>query len=124
MKDRNMIYNNNEKLKALLIYARKLIENKDSWIKGKSAADMTGFWCSIVSPLACQFCSSGALINGFHSLDYDDSEYYLTLSACCELLLHDKVGKKSYDLIQFNDAFSTTHEDVLKLFDDAIKRIS
>lgn len=119
-----MIYNNNEKLKALLVHARKLIENENSWIKGKSAADAAGFRCSIVSPLACQFCSSGALINSFHSLNYDESECYLTLSACCELLLYDSVGKKAHDLIQFNDIPSTKHKDILKLFDDAIERLT
>lgn len=94
--------------------ARKLIEKEENWIKGANHDGFGGY------------CLNGALNKAIHG-NKDNS------SSNVKYIMHKKLRYKMQNLIEnkvltsltgFNDLPETTHKDVLKLLDKAIKEIS
>lgn len=83
----------------LLIEAKKLIDTPDKWIKG------------IYEWNGC-YCVSGALREARKSFDYN------SFWKAYELIMQEAY---SVDIPKFNDAITTTHDDVMKVMDKAIK---
>ena len=97
----------------LLIAARALIPTPKQWTKRAHARDATGAPVSGLSPNAVCLCSDGALWRA-GGYKVTKCNYLLAGDA-----LNSAIGGGSY--VAFNDATTTTHADVLAMFDDAIK---
>jgi hypothetical protein len=95
-----------------LIAAREKIADPKHWIKEEMAVDFEGMPCDAQSAHAVGWCALGALC---------------AVTECFSgalSILQRAVGYTSssvYSLSRFNDADSTTHEDMLALFDRAIE---
>lgn len=102
--------------KDLLAEARELISNPDHWTKGAyarvSPTDETGL--NFLSPKATCYCMFGALYRVAAVNDIDDKR--LDRAELALLRVGGGIG--------FNDRSSTTHEKVLKKFDEAIACLS
>ena len=103
----------------ILADERKFIEDPDGWTRGALARDANGRQVATQSPNAVSFCAVGACRKAVHNAGYDNvflyDGYYAvrdTLDECTEF----------FDVINMNDRYDTTHEDVLKAFDCAIKK--
>lgn len=94
----------------VLTEARKLIENRDAWIKGDSNRDKFGRPHLAGDPNAVQFCAYGALCHVAGDLSNDAIAWSEFREAC------------GMDPIIFND--SHTHTEVLAAFDRAIAMLS
>ena len=99
-------------VRRLLMDAKALIQAPENWIKGKFARSAKGRPVRLDSPKACRFCAYGAVM---HAADRTTVE--TTLDADRLIGEQTKSG-----LIPFNDAPSTTHPMVMRLFNRAIRR--
>ena len=100
--------------RQLLIDARELIEDPVNWLKGTSAAKADGGHADYDDPEACKFCSTGALEAATLRGGYEGWAFAQAFGR-----LEDAVPSRQ--IVGFNDADTTTHEDVLALFDRAIE---
>lgn len=89
----------------ILVAARAKISTPDKWCKGQPATDITGWPCVADSPTAYRWCVLGALI-----LVCKRNMEAVRQAALC-------LGG---GVVQFNDALTTMHADILALFDRAI----
>ena len=101
-------------VRRLLIDARKLIRKPENWTKGAFARTKAGTSVPTHHSFARQFCVSGALQNAAGPGLYD--EY-----SAARKLVGDCMPEEGH-LLNFNDALSTTHPMVMKLFNQAIRR--
>lgn len=91
--------------------AKALIDTPEKWTREAFARNAIGESCR-PSEATC-FCIVGALDN----VDHDNPEY----DDRAEEALRGLLPKGFYGSITaFNDAETTTHADIMKLFDDAI----
>lgn len=90
--------------------AKALIDTPECWTKHANSRDMVGIPVDPLSASAECWCAHGALFVQFPVLG---PEY----RACVAAL---ETALKGEPLAGFNDAPSTTHADIMKLFDDAI----
>lgn len=108
-----------------IMLARKLISNKENWTQGNSARTKNKVSVSVFHKDAVCYSALGALrkaINILHNeADYFDSYSYLCVRQSCKYFRPTGTGDERY-LIEFNDAPTTTHKIILKLFFDAAKR--
>ena len=91
-----------------LIKARELLADPTHWTKQTNAKDAHGNQVCVRDPKASCWCSLGAL-------DYAGAEFEDT-----ELVYAALPGWAENSIAEFNDADTTTHADVLALFDRAI----
>lgn len=129
-----------EEVIRILEASRKLIENKDDWIKGTDAIDGRGRAVSAISKIACKFCMRGAIIHSCRTIlepgddlvkNMDEVLDRLTersikrmqASSACMYLLGDISGELFGNgcVYDFND--QATHEQVMKVFDVAIEKM-
>lgn len=96
------------KPKSILKKAKKLI--KKGWCKGAFARTASGESVPSDSPDAVKFCAIGAVNRARLALKYGsiDKRAALNLLPC--------------NLTQINDFSTTTEEDILNIFDEAIKK--
>lgn len=102
--------------KEKLIAARKLIAA--GWCQGESARNVDGEVVSIHSPDAVSFCATGAVrvVTPDH---YDSGPVHALACALPELFQgHEPEGDA---VIVYNDIRGATQDDILSLFDRAIK---
>lgn len=104
----------------ILEKTRDLISDPEHWCKGANARNKDGKKTKVFSEDAYSFCMLGALAK------VDESpacpEVYEFFSTVIEKMSDTIVRKdKEIMLSVFNDKHSTTHADVLKVFDLAIK---
>jgi hypothetical protein len=97
------------KTKKILIEARKVIEDPKNWTQFVGARDINGRAKSANSELACKWCALGAI----EKVCLDYTSWKKTVNH-----LRKIVGP--FSVAKFND--SHKHEEVLELFDKAIKR--
>lgn len=93
--------------------ARKLIERPEAWTKKEEARDSDGNSVGATSDYATCWCSLGAVerVCGGWNARY----------VAAELALADVLPKHSGAVVwEYNDAPTTTHADILALFDRAI----
>jgi hypothetical protein len=95
-------------VKEVLIAARKLIEDPKNWTQGVCARSKRGREVDYYSPLACKWCSVGALAKS------SDNNGVLFNKAKEALKL--RMG----NIGDFND--NKPHAEILKVFDKAIKK--
>lgn len=87
----------------------ELLRERSRWIKGSMAINSRGESVPSKSPEAACWCLVGALNKCYTTEKIDDFRYYTATRE----LLERRVG----DIISFNDAVETQHEDVLKLLE-------
>jgi hypothetical protein len=98
----------------LLKAARAKIEKPENWTKGTNARDANGNPTAAYSPAAVCFCAIGAI----HSITMPRTLPNLDArTAMVRALMHFHPNCFVSD---FNDAPTTTHANVLALFDEAI----
>jgi hypothetical protein len=109
-------------LSQLLIDAKELIKDPESWTKGEYARNAAGVKVSDNHPNACQWCTVGALwkasgfLRGYSAVDPQKSSL---VNDACELLLQ-AIGRKR-DLSPWNDLPQTTHDDIMNAYNKAIE---
>ena len=101
----------NKQLADDLRAARKVIEKPEAWIKGSFAMDECGNEVEAESPAACRFCVRGAIYRAV------PERYEMTHGALWAQVGDDPLFDP---LVKLNDSKSTTHADILALFDRAI----
>lgn len=111
-----------KKLTALdvLKKARKLISNRENWIKGYSARDREGNCTSSAGAKAYSFCSTGAL---WAVVKNQNEDLYYEPRNLLQSEIRKLPKQHYYSVVDFNDDPKTTHKQVLSIFDRAIKRL-
>lgn len=104
--------------KEVLVKAKDLIADRRSWIQGTSAADHLGIPLAPEDPIACRFCSIGAIERVLSPLSPREN-YRLKEQTLNEIESHISSPHVIGKLWRFND--SHTHEGVMALFDKSIK---
>lgn len=102
---------------AILTKAREILAKPDSHTKGVFARDVSGRVVGSNSPIACQFCARGALNRADTIVGGTTAAYGKAVDAL-EKCIHIEAPYKTLEV--FNDRESTTHADILALFDRAI----
>lgn len=101
-------------IKETLIRARELVSTPEHWTKGSQAIDTDGSAIAWNEDKATCFCMMGAINRAAWELNsdgaYDAMDHIETITCT--------------PLPRFNDNRYTTHEDVLKAFDQAIAKCS
>lgn len=98
--------------------AKELISNPDRWTQGSPARDIDGGEVEPDDSNAHTFCILGAISK---ACGFSDS-ISIILSLCDSDEIMKLLYEKDSDYISmFNDNENTTHEDVMKFFDIAIK---
>ncbi len=109
----------------LLKKAKALLEK--SWIKGAAARQQNGREVSSASPKACSFCMLGAIDGAgekLHAWTYERAACRTALEVAFKTLHPEFVPNSNSNftsLAQFNDAPETTKEQVLEVYDVAIR---
>lgn len=101
----------------ILAEARKLIENESNWVKNRLATAADGSFAAFCDDAAARFCADGALA-------HVQGEY--TTRTPAFRALDDAAGEINgggpyATSVGVNDAFETTHADVLRMYDRAIE---
>lgn len=111
----------------ILIEAQTLIRKPSNWVKGYDAMGELGGvgGLRVESPLATRFCARGAIkrVSGYYN-NPDTSVYPEYLSAKEAIDEAAKTDNSSLfeTIVNFNDRTSTTHEDIMRVFDSAISK--
>ena len=117
-----------KKVLAILKEARSLLETM-GWCQGRSAVDKYGDYCTPYRrdgmarhPNAVAFCAQGALSA---VVGWRDFVGFAAKDALCKALPRDRedLPPSWWRVEEFNDADTTTKEDVLALYDRAIARV-
>lgn len=104
------------KVSELLTNARAIIATPDKWHKGSYACNSDGEARLSSEDDAVRFCVLGAMDK---AAGIDDNEDSMPRSKAVNLLI-DYIGDNH--VASFNDSPSTTHADVMAMFDNAIAR--
>lgn len=91
--------------------AKALIDTPEKWTKGEYATGPHGTYASQYSDNAVCYCAMGAI----ERADYLDGDWGAHF-----FLRKTAIERGAMGVIDFNDAPTTTHADIMKLFDDAI----
>lgn len=102
----------------LLYVAKARITDPDNWCKGASAFTSNGRPVGVSDPNACKWCSYGALAyaHDVTSLEQECEAEFVN----ADVLLR-RAANVGGSYIEFNDRPSTTHSDVMRMFDKAIE---
>lgn len=126
----------------LLAQARELITEPGAWVQGAFARDEKGYAVDSTSPAACAWCTVGALravtMAGLPASDEDNKVYHARSAIAARgVAVKDMrpavawlreaaglgaVAGGSGGVSDWNDAPSTTHDQVLDVFDRAIAK--
>ena len=99
-------------VRRLLMDAKALIAKPENWCKGTFAKSAKGRPVPIDSAKACRFCAYGAVLHA-------EGKTYAGPPRQADMLLDTlTLG----GLVHFNDAPTTTHPMVMRLFNKAIRR--
>ena len=104
---------------AALRGARALIAHPDNWIKGAAARDSESKEVETESANATCFCTVGALHKSLLVAGKGEN-VELYMEARSQLI---RQSPDNRGLVYFNDAPTTTHADVLGMFDRAIAEL-
>ena len=115
------------KTSEMLMRARALIETEDRWIKGANAKNTAGREIEPHDPFCWSLCAQGAVIRAVdRSMEWSTEIERLAMERT--LLVHlicsarSNSGNPVMNLTSYNDHSTTTHDDIMKVFDMAIDR--
>jgi hypothetical protein len=100
----------------LLVNARRHIEKEENWCKGELAKDAYGNAVNEASETACKFCAIGALYRESSKSGIVDE----VLVAHARVALSNRLATGWECPAAYNDGPTTTHADVLAMYDAAI----
>lgn len=105
----------------LLRHAKAIIADPHHWTKGTYAKDKYGSEISYGATTATCFCASGAVRRAAQ-----DGEYHTDIREVAFQLLRSATKRvlrkgRSAPVPEFNDANHRTHDQVMRMFDYAIK---
>lgn len=113
-----------EEVRKVLILARNLIADPERWTTTYLARDAAGKAAHPLDPVACRWCSLGALVvfAGTHSSTFDCSEAILSL--CARDIAPDIIERENPErsAAVLNDRVD--HATVIRMFDCAIAKAS
>ena len=103
----------------LLTHSRNLIAEPENWCKKSLAIDMFGNDnANPCDPFAVQWCAVGAMEA---ILPMDDGIEVEDITIEASNLLRLEAFRRGYrGIVQYNNDDSTTHDDIISLFDTAI----
>lgn len=108
----------------VMVKARELIAKPENWTRRTYARSAQGCAVEWNSKHACAFCTLGALKRTIRDMrlptERRDS-FFKTACMFLEKTLHER--GLSVSISGFNDVSHTKHRNILKLFDDTIKRV-
>lgn len=96
---------------SLLKASRQRLKSESAWTKGTLARDVNGKRTRSTSSVAVSFCLEGTLKRTQHDLKLSDRH----VATCGTLLFRFIRHRKFKSIADFNDATTTTHEDVLSV---------
>ncbi len=99
--------------KEVLQAAREKISTPDRWAQGHFSRGKSGRPVILGSKAACSWCALGAVLTTDSPQSSKQEAEFAMTKACVRL--------HSCSVPTFNDGVCTLHEDVLALFDEAIK---
>lgn len=97
----------------LLKAAKALIADPKNWCKGVGSTTASGVRCFYNEPDAVRFCAVRAIERIAKTVD----------EFCAAMVLMQQAGCKrsaNFVLYQYNNRLTTTHADMMSLFDEAI----
>ena len=103
-----------KKVVEVLVKARQILSKEENWTRGNYARDADGEPVYFDSSKAVCFCSIGAVAAS--ALPKLPGQYVVALEAL-EMVV------EPMPIIAFNDAESTSHKDVMAMFDLAIESL-
>ena len=123
MVDSKMTNDPDSPITLLLTEAKALISDKKHWCKSSAARDINGKKIDVLSANAVCFCSYGAITRVTTRRKGFDQAFSYNVSVEATHILNDA----SYTLhnrhfVTYNDTQSTTHEDIMSVWDLAIKK--
>lgn len=103
--------------------AKALIETRDRWTQIAEARNAAGEYVVANSPDACKYCPAGALLCVLETDGDDRFEplYEASLHVLAEVLRHNPFATDYGVVTLFNDNTTTTHADVIGVFNSAIE---
>lgn len=109
---------------TVLETAQNLLSRPGAWTQGALARDAQGVEVGTHAPEACCWCATGAVIASMEGYDAGDHDDVWEFEIAVEYL-NEALGFRCQtdDLLteEWNDDLERTHEDVLQMFDRAIK---
>lgn len=114
------------KTSEFLILSKEKINTPDKWFKGEWAVNKDGFPVRSYSNDAVCFCSAGALNRTQHRLVENDGPWNEDKVSRLADMAAFYLRKVCFNLhginfINFNDRESTTHEEMMNVWDKAIE---
>ena len=109
--------------KQFLEAAKAKIDSPEKWVKDSFARDAKGFPVNSQNPMATCFCMTGALMRVGVEVGGEDFPYASVYGDAYQKLfgIANNLSSKRFDgLARFNDHHLTTHQDVMRVFDQAI----
>jgi len=101
---------------AILVRARQILAQPQSWTKGEAARDAKGHATACSASDATCFCTIGAVERARHEMDAGPAEIDRALDAI-------RAATNRVFISAFNDDLKTKHEDVLAVLDTAISNM-
>ncbi len=105
--------------KQVLIDAKALIQDEAHWAQGGFYKTDAGTDCS--QGVACKFCAVGALRKAAGVSDYYESIDCIPMQQAIDFLAKGMGTANGGGIVDFNDADTRKHAEVLAAFDSAIK---
>ncbi len=111
-------------VRRLLMDAQKLISKEENWTKHELArgAAVHSIGVDIFGPGGRRFCSLGAIWRANYERQGSGYDGYKVLHEAISVLENSLVSHAELSLTMFNDAPTTTHHMVMRLFNKAIRR--
>ena len=112
---------------AAVLRAKALIDEQSKWVKGAIAADSKGAPVDYYSNRARCFCISGALRRAVSEITTSHAE---SITLCVKIgvrfnrRIRARYSPRYITMPEFNDDPATTHNDVMRLFDDIAYEIT
>ena len=106
--------------------AKEKISDPKNWSRNYLAVDAEGKDCPVRSTQAVAWCIIGAVQFVAYRSQEDGHEFSGAVVALRDTLFGKKgiYATNSHSLAEFNNAETTKHKDIMKLFDRTIKRLS
>lgn len=105
------------------------LENPENWTKGSACKDKDGNTVGMFGPnknKICKFCMYGAVIHNFNTLRLTNVP--MTMNLIAEVIIErfpERINIPDivfYQVTNFNDHESTTHDDVMSVLRECAKR--
>ena len=105
-------------IKKILVDARSLVMDESKWTQSADARDEKGQTVPFYSSKACCWCAAGAIYKAFNNMG--DKVAFPEVEQKFRYTMYKCGISKLHGIVTWNDLPSTTHQDVINVFDRAI----